>query len=121
MYFIPHLVLKIYHHLHLDISLFPSVEFRLSVTKEKLTSFKSNFSANARLAEYNVTSYPTDFVEVDGGATERVTVSLIAVQWSEKHPLFDKNTYQHDIGLVKLATPAENSGMKLLLLITKIN
>ncbi|KPJ00021.1 Serine protease easter [Papilio xuthus] len=65
--------------------------------------------AFARLAEYNMTSFPTDYVEVDGGATETITVSLIAVKWSEKHPMFDKNTYHHDIGLVKLAEDAKSS------------
>ncbi|XP_068624278.1 phenoloxidase-activating enzyme-like [Battus philenor] len=60
----------------------------------------------ARLSEYNTSSYPNDFVPLDGGSYEFISITLIAVEWSSKHPLYNRRNYQHDIGLMKLAEEA---------------
>ncbi|XP_041971604.1 phenoloxidase-activating enzyme-like [Aricia agestis] len=57
----------------------------------------------ARLAEYNITSYPIDVVEVEGGGEDQIENIFIPVESVMKHPGFSRRNLQHDIGLVKLS------------------
>ncbi|CAH4032287.1 phenoloxidase-activating enzyme-like [Pieris brassicae] len=60
----------------------------------------------ARLAEYNITSYPTDTVETDGGGFDSSTVVIIPVENTLAHPDHNRSKRLHDIGFVKLQRAA---------------
>ncbi|XP_045506921.1 phenoloxidase-activating enzyme-like [Colias croceus] len=60
----------------------------------------------ARLGEYDLTTFPTDTVETDGGGFETVNVTVIPVERSIPHQGFKREARLHDIGLVKLAASA---------------
>ncbi|CAH2057802.1 unnamed protein product, partial [Iphiclides podalirius] len=61
----------------------------------------------ARLAEYNTTSFPTDYVEVDGGGMDEITVDRVPIEKSIAHPNYSRAHLHHDIGLSKLSRDAE--------------
>ncbi|XP_045488189.1 phenoloxidase-activating enzyme-like [Pieris rapae] len=60
----------------------------------------------ARLAEYNITSFPTDTVETDGGGFDSSTVVIIPVENTLSHPDHNFSKRLHDIGFVKLKKAA---------------
>ncbi|CAK1547620.1 unnamed protein product [Leptosia nina] len=60
----------------------------------------------ARLAEYNITSFPTDVVETDGGGEDSITVTIIPVEKTLVHHEHNLRLRTHDIGLVKLSRNA---------------
>ncbi|CAG5030900.1 unnamed protein product [Parnassius apollo] len=60
----------------------------------------------ARLAEYNTSSYPTDYVETDGGGIDEVTVEIIPIEKNLAHPNYTRLYVHHDIGLSKLKRDA---------------
>ncbi|XP_045488190.1 phenoloxidase-activating enzyme isoform X2 [Pieris rapae] len=60
----------------------------------------------ARLAEYNITSFPTDTVETDGGGFDSSTVVIIPVENTLSHPDHNLSKRLHDIGFVKLKKAA---------------
>ncbi|CAK1589512.1 unnamed protein product [Parnassius mnemosyne] len=55
-----------------------------------------------RLSEYNTTTYTVDVAPTESGY-EYIKNIIIPIEWSKRHPEFNWNTYQNDIGLVKLA------------------
>ncbi|XP_046972544.1 phenoloxidase-activating enzyme-like [Vanessa cardui] len=59
-----------------------------------------------RLAEYNITSYPTDYVEIDGGGTDSINVTIIPVKSVIKHPGFNRALRINDIGIVEMTHSA---------------
>lgn len=65
-----------------------------------------------RLAEYNTTSYPTDYVETEGGGEEIITIVVIPVEKVKPHPKYAKVERNHinDIGLVKMDRNAPYTG-----------
>ncbi|XP_013168736.1 PREDICTED: venom protease-like [Papilio xuthus] len=63
---------------------------------------EDNLPIFARLAEYNTTSYPTDYVETDGGGVDSITVEIVAIERSIRHPNYTRAYHHHDIGLSKL-------------------
>ncbi|XP_038218231.1 phenoloxidase-activating enzyme-like [Zerene cesonia] len=60
----------------------------------------------ARLGEYDLSTFPTDTVETDGGGFETVNVTVIPVERSIPHQQFVREARLNDIGLVKLSTSA---------------
>ncbi|CAK1589513.1 unnamed protein product [Parnassius mnemosyne] len=60
----------------------------------------------ARLAEYNTSSYPTDYVETDGGGLDEITVEIIPIEKNLAHPNYTRLYVHHDIGLSKLKRDA---------------
>ncbi|XP_068624277.1 phenoloxidase-activating enzyme-like [Battus philenor] len=56
----------------------------------------------ARLAEFNTSSYPVDYVEVDGGCCDEITVEIIPIEKNIPHPNYTRANHHHDIGLSKL-------------------
>ncbi|XP_014371555.2 phenoloxidase-activating enzyme-like [Papilio machaon] len=61
-----------------------------------------NLPLFARLAEYNTSSYPTDTVETDGGGFDNITVEIVPIERSIRHPNYTRAYLHHDIGLSKL-------------------
>ncbi|XP_023950487.2 phenoloxidase-activating enzyme [Bicyclus anynana] len=56
----------------------------------------------ARLAEFNITSYPTDYVYYDGGGIENITVQMVRIKKTYPHPQFSRSQKINDIGLLEL-------------------
>ncbi|CAG5030888.1 unnamed protein product [Parnassius apollo] len=61
-----------------------------------------------RLSEYNTTTYPMDIALTESGFNYIKNIK-IPIKWSKRHPEFNWNTYQNDIGLVKMAHNAHYS------------
>lgn len=79
-----------------------------------------HFRLYVRLGEYNITSFPTDIVEIDGGGFEVVTVTVIAIRAMYTHPLYYRDLRLHDIGLIEMEEAANFSGNYSLFIIILI-
>ncbi|XP_034826264.1 phenoloxidase-activating enzyme-like [Maniola hyperantus] len=62
-----------------------------------------------RLAEYNTSSFPTDYVEQEGGGMDNITVKIIEVKTTYRHPQFRRLEKIHDIGLIEMVTSVKTS------------
>ncbi|XP_032521806.2 phenoloxidase-activating enzyme-like [Danaus plexippus] len=74
-----------------------------------LKSLQNGEPLYVRLGEYNITSFPTDIVEIDGGGFEVVTVTVIAIRAMYTHPLYHRDLRLHDIGLIEMEEAANFS------------
>ncbi|CAG9568533.1 unnamed protein product [Danaus chrysippus] len=67
-----------------------------------LKSLQNGKPLYVRLGEYDITSYPTDTVEIDGGGYEVVTVTIIGIKARFTHPSYSREQKIHDIGLIEM-------------------
>ena len=69
------------------------------------------FSKYIRLAEYDKRTFPTDLVETDGGGFDKIRQIRVKVERTFRHPGYNRTTRWHDIGIVKMDSDVEYTGM----------
>ncbi|XP_050356563.1 phenoloxidase-activating enzyme-like [Nymphalis io] len=82
------------------------ISARFVLTAAHCLESSSGRPVKVRLAEYNITSYPTDVVELDGGGFDYINVTIIPIETVYKHPNFNRALRINDIGLIKMVYSA---------------
>ncbi|XP_072946370.1 phenoloxidase-activating enzyme-like [Epargyreus clarus] len=70
---------------------------------------RNTIPQQVRLSEYNITSFPTDYVESNGGGNDSITVTIVPVARAIMHPNYKplQSLFINDIALITMSKSVE--------------